>query len=147
MNKSSYVLIVEANFYKDITSELVAGAVEELDEHGVNHKIISVPGALEIPLAIKMAMSDEEIKGAVALGCVIRGETTHYDYVCAESTRGVNNLAIEFSFPVGYGVLTVENSDQAKVRASREKGNKGAAAARACMQMIAVKEQFSKEKS
>tara|TARA_Y100001970_G_scaffold45236_1_gene56721 strand:- start:21624 stop:22067 length:444 start_codon:yes stop_codon:yes gene_type:complete len=147
MNKSSYVLIVEANFYKDITSELVAGAVEELDEHGVNHKIISVPGALEIPLAIKMAMSDEEIKGVVALGCVIRGETTHYDYVCAESTRGVNNLAIEFSLPVGYGVLTVENSDQAKVRASREKGNKGAAAARACMQMIAVKEQFSKEKS
>ena len=147
MNKSSYVLIVEANFYKDITSELVAGAVEELDEHGVNHKIISVPGALEIPLAIKMAMSDEEIKGVVALGCVIRGETTHYDYVCAESTRGVNNLAIEFSLPVGYGVLTVENSDQAKVRASREKGNKGAAAARACVQMIAVKEQFSKEKS
>lgn len=138
------VLIVESRFYDDISDELLAGAKDALDSFGVDYDVLSVPGAFELPAAVAMA---EEAKhrpmgkhydGYVALGCVIRGETTHYDYVCQESARALMDLSVDLRLAIGYGVLTVENEDQAWARAKREKGDKGGFAAKVCLGMIAV---------
>lgn len=134
------VLIVVAPYYRHIADELLAGAIETLSAAGATHEIVEVPGAFEIPAAIRFA-SRARYDGYVALGCVIRGETTHYDYVCEESARGLQNLALE-GHAIGYGVLTVENEKQALVRAARDKKNKGGEAARACLAMIALKRRY-----
>jgi 6,7-dimethyl-8-ribityllumazine synthase len=142
------VLIVEARFYEDIADELAKGAIQRLDEVGAEWDRISVPGALEIPAAIGFASRAAnhggiEYDGFVALGCVIRGETTHYDYVCAESARGLQDLAVREGVALGNGILTVENGDQAWARASIEKGkNKGRDVADACLAMISIKHRF-----
>lgn len=137
------ILIIEARFYDDIADELVAGATQYLSEQGiVARQKISVPGAFEIPAAIRFAADTGNYDGFIALGCVIRGETSHYDYVCSESARGLNQLALEERLAIGYGILTVENRDQAWERASMQKGNKGAAAAQACVHMLAIKRHF-----
>src|SRR5690606_16313734 len=101
-----------------------------------------VPGAFEIPAAIRYTMATKQYEGFVALGCVIRGETTHYDYVCSESARALMDLSVEHRLAIGYGILTVENMEQAQARADITRGNKGAAAAEACLRMIALKHQF-----
>ncbi|MBZ0324845.1 MAG: 6,7-dimethyl-8-ribityllumazine synthase, partial [Alphaproteobacteria bacterium] len=108
------------------------------------------PGAFEIPAAIRYAIRSRDFfaarrrfDGYIALGCVIRGETSHYDYVCGESARGLQDLILQFTLAVGYGILTVENADQAWARAARDKGDKGGKAARACLDMIDVKRQFN----
>jgi 6,7-dimethyl-8-ribityllumazine synthase len=139
-----HLLIVEARFYDDLADELAAGAGEAIIAAGCTFDRVSVPGALEIPAAIKFshAGDSQSYDGYVALGCVIRGETTHYDYVCMESARALQELAIKYHICLGNGILTVENSDQAWARASRDKKNKGAAVANAALRMIELKELF-----
>lgn len=143
-----HVLIVEARFYEPLADELVRGAVRALDKAGATHERVAVPGAFEIPAAVAFAAEAHEsaagraFDGFVALGCVIRGETTHYDYVCQESARGLQDLAIQRHLAIGYGILTVENEEQAWVRAKLDQGDKGGDAARACLAMIELQRRF-----
>ena len=145
-----HVLIVEARFYEDISDEMHHGAVAALEEAEATYDSITVPGALEIPAAIRYAMEagdgsagdGKSIDGFVVLGCVIRGETRHYDIVCGECSRGVMDLAQKFTLAVGFGLLTVENHAQALARAAVGKGDQGARAARACLHMIRLKRNF-----
>jgi 6,7-dimethyl-8-ribityllumazine synthase len=131
------ILIVESRFYEDLADELVKGAVAELEESGCSYARVAVPGALEIPQAIALALhARAPFRGAVALGCVIRGETSHYDIVAGESARALMDIAIKERFPVGNGILTVENLEQAWERASLGGGAKGRDAARACLELI-----------
>lgn len=146
MAEKPHILIVEARFYADIADELARGAIAALDQAGATHDRIEVPGAFEIPAAIAMATGrpapgrSRPLDGYVALGCVIRGETSHYDYVCGESARGLQDLAIRHDLPIGYGILTCETGEQAWERARVDGKNKGADAATACLRMIAVKQ-------
>jgi 6,7-dimethyl-8-ribityllumazine synthase len=149
MTDIPHVMIVEARFYEDISDELVRGATGALDQVGATHERFAVPGAFEIPAAIRYAIRSldffsgrKRFDGYIALGCVIRGETSHYDYVCQESARGLQDLALNYSLAIGYGVLTVENEEQAWVRARVSEGDKGGVAARACMAMIGLKQRF-----
>jgi 6,7-dimethyl-8-ribityllumazine synthase len=147
VTEARHILIVEAPYYAAIAAELRAGAVEALDAAGASHEILQVPGAFEIPAAIAHAAglhaaAAGRYDGFLALGCVIRGETSHYDYVCGESARGLQDLALRHGLAIGFGILTVENGDQAWARALRSKKNKGAEAARAALAMIALRERF-----
>jgi len=149
MTDAPHIMIVEARFYEDIADELVRGAIMELERAGATYERFSVPGAYEIPAAIQYAVRSMDFysgrrrfDGYVALGCVIRGETTHYDYVCGESARGLQDLALRYTLAIGNGILTVENREQAWARASVAQKNKGGGAARACLDMIALKRQF-----
>lgn len=134
------ILIISAGFYKDYESMLLQGAKEELK--GADVEILAVPGCFEIPAALCMAIKSNAYDGFVALGCVIRGETTHYDYVCGESARGINHLAMKYQVPVGYGIITAENDEQAFVRADTKQKNVGGRAASACLAMISIKEKM-----
>jgi 6,7-dimethyl-8-ribityllumazine synthase len=143
-----HVMIIEARFYGDIADELVRGAAEALEAAGASYERFAVPGVFETPAAVRYAVKAMELfgeprfDGFVVLGCVIRGETTHYDYVCGESARGLQDLACRYSLSIGYGVLTVENRDQAWARARVDEGNKGAFAAHAALEMIRLKEKL-----
>lgn len=130
------ILIVVAPYYQEITDMLVNGATSALKEAGYGHEIISVPGAFEIPAAIGFAIGSRRYAGYIALGCVVRGETSHYDYVCGESARGLMDVSLQHHAAIGYGILTVESLEQAEVRADIEEGNKGGEAANACLRMI-----------
>ena len=139
------VLIVDANFYEDLANELVRGAVAELEKMGISYERLSVPGALEIPSAISLVSQGNEAKlfaGYIALGCVIRGETSHYDIVCGESARGLSKLALDKNLAIGNGILTVDNWEQAWARASVLKKNKGRDAAIACMSLFEIKQRY-----
>ena len=139
------VLIVDANFYEDLASELVRGAVAELEKMGISYERLSVPGALEIPSAISLVSQGNEAKlfaGYIALGCVIRGETSHYDIVCGESARGLSKLALDKNLAIGNGILTVDNWEQAWARASVLKKNKGRDAAIACLSLFQIKQRY-----
>ncbi len=136
----THILIVSAEFYPEISAELKAGAEAALKTAKATFDVVTVPGAFEIPGVIGFAL--EKYDGFIALGCVIRGETTHYDYVCGESARGLMDLALQKNAPIGYGILTVENMKQAKARAKVNKGNKGKDAAEACLRMIELKKKF-----
>ena len=142
MADAPHILIVDARFYDDIADELTRGAVAELEAADASFERVTVPGTFEIPAAIGFALEGGAYDGFVALGCVIRGETTHYDYVCAESARGLADLALTRGAAIGYGILTVETADQAWARAHTNQKNKGASAARACLEMIALKRRF-----
>jgi 6,7-dimethyl-8-ribityllumazine synthase len=139
-----HVLVVEARFYDDISDALLAGAAKALDAAGATYEKVTVPGALEIPAAIKFAHDGAQARfdGYVALGCVIRGETTHYETVANESASGLQLLAVRHGLAIGNGVLTVENEDQAFVRARADGQDKGGGAARAALAMIALKRKF-----
>lgn len=143
MEDVARVLIVEARFYNDLADELAAGAIEALQEAGVEVERLPVPGALEIPAAIALAEASATFDAYVALGVVIRGETSHYDIVAGESARGLQNLAIEYDCCIGNGILTVENGDQAWARARRSEKNKGRDAAQAALRMLEIKQRFS----
>jgi len=136
-DKPVKVLIVVAPYYKDIADNLVAGARAVLDEAGATHDLIEVPGALELPLAIGQAFRMAQFDGFVALGCVIRGETTHYDTVCNDSSRGLMLLGMQGAC-LGNGILTVENRAQAEMRADPAGQNKGGGAAAAALHLIAL---------
>ena len=149
MAEAPHILIVEARFYADIADELKRGVVAALEAAGATHEAIAVPGAFEIPAAIRMAMRSMDFfaghrrfDGYVALGCVIRGETSHYDYVCGESARKLQDLACEHTLALGYGILTCETGEQARERAAVDRKNKGGAVAEACLRMLEVKRQF-----
>jgi 6,7-dimethyl-8-ribityllumazine synthase len=144
-----HILIVEARFYEDIADELAAGAIAALTEAGATFERLSVPGAFEIPAAVEFAVRagkagtlPKAFDGFLGLGCVIRGETTHYDYVCAESARGMQDIALRHGAAVGFGVLTVENDDQAWARARRDRKDKGGEVARAVLRMVELRRQF-----
>jgi len=135
------VLIVEARFYPHISDALLEGAVEVLQAAGAKFDRVTVPGALEIPGAIKLAAGHYD--GFVALGCVIRGETYHFEIVANESSRGLMDLTVRDGLAIGNGILTVEDEEQALVRARAESGGKGGDAARACLALIALKSKFA----
>jgi len=137
------LLIVVAPYYKDIADNLVAGAKAAITDAGATHHLIEVPGALEVPTAIRLASAKRTYDGYVALGCVIRGETTHYDTVCNDSARGLMLLGLK-GLCIGNGILTVENVKQATVRADPAEQNKGGGAADAAMHLIALKRGFTK---
>lgn len=136
------VLLATSRYYEKISREMEAGAMEVLEAAGAQVETIVVPGAFELPGVIAMAADSGRFDGAIALGCVIRGETTHYDYVCGESARGLMDLIVHRRQAIGYGILTCENQDQAWVRADRQQKNKGADAANACLEMIKLRKQF-----
>lgn len=137
-------LIVEARFYEDIADHLVTGATAALDSEGVLYDRVEVPGALEIPTAIHFAALEAPryYQGFIALGCVIRGETSHYDYVCGESIRGLHQLALTQDLAVGNGILTVEDREQADARANPARKNKGKDAAMAALSLYRLRRQF-----
>ena len=142
---SGHFLIVEARFYEDLADAQVEGAERALKKAGASWERISVPGALEIPAAIAFAETGaRHYDGYVALGCVIRGETTHYDIVCGESARALMDLAVAENLAIGNGILTVENSDQAWDRADhkRKEKDKGGGAAEAAIAMAALKQEL-----
>ncbi|MDB2390069.1 6,7-dimethyl-8-ribityllumazine synthase [Alphaproteobacteria bacterium] len=138
---SGHFLIVEARFYGALADAQKAGAIASLEASGATHETISVPGALEIPAAIAfVASSDKRFDGYIALGCVIRGETSHYDTVCNESARGLMDLALAENLAIGNGIITVEDEDQAWARADRNRKDKGGDAARAALAMAKLKD-------
>ena len=143
-NDSLHILIVEARFYDSISDELLRGATHVLDGAGAHYDRVSVPGALEIPTAIAIATDAARARrapydGVVALGCVIRGETHHFEVVANESARALMEFATKERLPIGNGILTVENEAQARARARPEEGDKGGVAARAVLTMVALK--------
>ena len=146
MASSPHILIVEARFYPQISDELLRGATAALSAAGATFDRVEVPGVFEIPAAIRMAVAAAQARaydGFLALGCVIRGETTHYDIVANESARALQTLTTEFMLALGFGVLTVENEAQAWARARVDKKNKGAEAAQACLAMIALRRRLA----
>ncbi|MGQ9367255.1 6,7-dimethyl-8-ribityllumazine synthase [Azospirillum sp. ST 5-10] len=149
MSDGPHIMVVESRFHEDIADELVRGAVAELNKSGATYQRVPVPGALEIPAAVQIAVRSMDVytarrryDGYVALGCVIRGETTQYDLICAEAMRGLHDVALRHTLAVGNGILTVENREQAWLRAATGGRNRGALAARACLDMIELKRQF-----
>ena len=142
----AHILVIEARYYEAIADELLDGATQALTKAGATYEVVTVPGALEIPQVLAQAVaagvipSDVEgarFDGAIALGCVIRGETTHYETVCNESNRGLMDVALGAAVPVGNAILTVENEAQAHARSRGGLDSKGADAARACLSLIA----------
>ena len=147
-----HILIVEARFYDDLLDAMLTGAKRVLDKARSTYEIVTVPGALEIPDAIKLAYEsgkagrlERRFDGYVAIGCVIRGETTHYDTVCQESARGLMDLTILYDLAIGNGIITVEDEDQAWVRAKPDEQDKGGGAAKACLAMVALKRRWGLE--
>ncbi|WP_204114847.1 6,7-dimethyl-8-ribityllumazine synthase [Shimia biformata] len=136
-DKPVKLLIVRAPYYKDIADNLLAGAIAEIEAVGGTHEVIDVPGALEVPTAIGIAERMSNFDGYVALGCVIRGETTHYETVCNDSSRAIQLLGLQ-GLCIGNGILTVENRKQAEVRADVNDQNKGGGAAAAALHLVAL---------
>jgi len=145
MSEKLHLLIVEARFYEDLSDELARGAMQALEAAGATYDRVAVPGALEIPAVIRCAISagaGRSYDGFVALGCVIRGETTHYEIVSGESARGLMDLALQYPVAIGNGILTVEDYDQAWARAKVSEMDKGGGAARAALAVIGIKQKF-----
>ena len=149
MFKNRKVLLVCSPYYKKITQNLLDGAIEVLKSNSVKYKIIDVPGALEIAPSIKIfsekLSQNDFFDGFIALGCIIRGETYHFEIVSNESARALTELSVRYSLPIGNGILTVENKDQAIERSDPTKLNKGASAALACLSLINHKNNISYE--
>lgn len=145
-----HLLLIEAPYYAHIAALLRAGAERAIAQAGATHEIALVPGAFEIPAAISFAAkaAPGRFDGYVALGCVIRGETTHYDHICAETARALQELALRDGLALGYGILTVENEAQALVRAAPPETDaagrdKGGESVRACLALIELRQRFS----
>ena len=152
MKSPSNVLIVEAQFYKGISHELIKGAEAQLSKASFTYDSIAVPGVFEIPAAIMVAnlengdeLTSSNYKGFIALGCVIRGETDHYEHICRETTRALMDLTVRRSIALGFGILTVENYEQAMKRANcRGTKDAGGKAAISCLRMIELKKFYNK---
>ncbi len=146
-DRPPHVLIIEARFYQDLADEMLKGAVAALERAGASWERVSVPGSLELPAVLAMALAAADgggpgHDGFVILGCVIRGETSHYDIVANQSARAITDLATARALALGFGVLTVENEAQAWKRARVDGLNKGGAAAEAALHMIALRSRF-----
>lgn len=141
----THLLFVVAPFYREYADALLAGAAGACRAAEVTYDVIEVPGALEIPTAIRLAMESGKYDGFVALGCVIRGETYHFEIVCNESARGLAALGYEYGLAIGNGILTCENDAQAWVRADPAQKNKGAEAVHACLRMVELSRVFLNE--
>ena len=143
MTQPARVLIAEARFYEDLADDLAAGAGAVLTAAQVTFERIAVPGCFELPATIRMAIGERPEKspwqGVIALGCVIRGETDHYDHICREVSRALMDLAVGYQMPLGFGVLTCASYAQAKVRAAVTGKNKGADAAHACLRLMELR--------
>jgi 6,7-dimethyl-8-ribityllumazine synthase len=143
------ILIVEARFYDDLADALLEGATQALEAFGAEYDVVTVPGALEIPGAIALAEeaghrpTGKHFDGYVALGCVIRGETYHFEIVSNESARGIMDLSIGKRLCIGNGILTTEDDEQAWARARISEGDKGGGAARAALSMVSLKQQLA----
>ncbi len=133
------ILVVEARYYEALADELLAGAMAAIEAVGARATVVTVPGALEIPSAVAILCEAEPYDAVVALGCVIRGETGHYDIVAGESARALMDLSVARRLPLGNGILTVETMKQAKVRARVSEMNKGGGAAEAALAVLALK--------
>ena len=149
VGKGARILIVEARFYDDIADALLAGARKALKEAQAAFDCISVPGALEIPTAIAIALDAAQRRrkpydGAVALGCVIRGDTIHFEIVSQQSARGLMELSIARKIPIGNGIVTVDTEAQAWARARMEEQDKGGDAARAALALIGIKKRLGR---
>jgi 6,7-dimethyl-8-ribityllumazine synthase len=147
MSEKPNILIVEARFYAHISDLLLDGATAALEKGGAHFQRLAVPGALEIPVAIALASRAGEhggvgFDGYLALGCVIRGDTYHFEIVSNESARGLMDLGLQHGLCIGNGILTVDNERQALERASPDDGDKGGDAARACLALIAARARF-----
>lgn len=143
-----HILIIDAPYYSAISAQLVEGAKEVLDREGATFDKVDVPGVLEIPAALMMALDaadngGRQYDGYITLGCVIRGETTHYEVVAFESARALMDISIAEGIALGNGIQTVENEAQAVARASKNDKNKGGGAAEACLQMIRLRKQLN----
>lgn len=143
-DKAPKLLIVVAPYYRDIADNLVAGAKAVIEQAGGTAEVVEVPGALEVPVAIRIAHRQSNYDGFVGLGCVIRGETTHYDTVCNDSSRALMLLGLEGAH-IGNGILTVENRAQAEVRADPAEMDKGGGAAAAALHLIALFRRYARE--
>jgi 6,7-dimethyl-8-ribityllumazine synthase len=146
--KGARILVVEARFYEDISDELMKGATRVLDAASVVYDRLAVPGSLEIPPAITIALdaaqaAGKPYEGAVALGCVIRGDTIHFEIVSFESSRGLMEISRTRGVPIGNGILTVDNDAQAWMRAKIDEGDKGGDAARAALALIRLKRRLA----
>jgi 6,7-dimethyl-8-ribityllumazine synthase len=149
VRKGARVLVVEARFYDDIADALLAGAIKALKEAGAEADVISVPGSLEIPTAIALALDAAARKrraydAAVALGCVIRGDTIHFEIVSHQSARGLMELSVARKIPIGNGIITVDTDAQAWARARMTEQDKGGDAARAALALIALRQRLGK---
>jgi len=147
--KGARILVVEGRYYDEIADELLAGAKRALEAAKVDYDVATVPGALEIAQAIALALDAATKRkapydGAVALGCVIRGETSHYDIVAGESARAIMDIGVRRGVPVGNGILTVDKEEQAWARARPEGQDKGAAAAEAALALVRLKRSLAK---
>lgn len=143
--KGLKVALVAARFNDFIVERLIAGAIDYLQRHGLNQEdlsLVRVPGAFELPLVCQKLASSHKYDGLVALGAVIRGATPHFDYVCAESTKGIAHVMLHTGVPVGFGLLTCDTIEQAIERAGSKAGNKGCEAAQAMLETVRVLEQI-----
>jgi 6,7-dimethyl-8-ribityllumazine synthase len=144
MTRPAHILVVEAPYYAHIAELLRRGAVGALAAAGATHETVVVPGSFEIPAAIGLAArAGNRFDGYVALGCVIRGETTHYDHICTETARSLQDLLVRDGLAVGYGILTVENEAQALARAAPDGRDKGGEAVRACLAIVELKRRLA----
>lgn len=141
------ILIVEGRFYSELSDALLKGATDALEAFGAEVEVATLPGALEIPPAIAMAEEWGDFDGYVALGCVIRGETHHFEIVADQSARALMNLGVRKRIAIGNGILTVEDEDQAWARADPAKGDKGGGAARACLDLISFRRRLKDERA
>lgn len=145
-----HMMIIESRYYPEIADELVRGALAVLEEHGCTSKRFEVPGAFEIPAAVRMAIRSMDFSldrrrfdGYICLGCVIRGETSHYDIVAQESARALQMLACEFTLALGNGIITCDTMEQAWERASVDRRNKGGETAKTVLGMIELKRRLN----
>lgn len=146
-------LVIEAPYYEDVAAALIEGAAAELDAAGAAYDRIVVPGALEIPQALGQAVAaglmttlaggKAKYSGVIVLGCVIRGETSHYDIVCNNANHWMMDVAMRHAIPLGNAILTVDTHEQAMVRASGSRKGKGADAARACLRLVQISAEFA----
>jgi 6,7-dimethyl-8-ribityllumazine synthase len=145
--KGVRILIVESGYYEDIADTLLAGATRALEAAHATFDVVTVPGALEIPQAIALALDAargaKAYDGVVALGCVVRGETGHYDIVAGESARALMDIGVACGVPVGNGILTVDTAAQARARSALDKGDKGGTAARAALALVRLKRRLA----
>jgi 6,7-dimethyl-8-ribityllumazine synthase len=135
----SHFAVAVGRFYEDLAERLVAGARSAFDEGGHGFEVFDVPGAFELPLAAKYCADSGRFDGVACLGAVIRGETDHYDFVCSEAARGIMDVQLRTGVPCAFGVLTVENMDQALARTGGGKRDQGRHAAQAIMRMASLR--------